>query len=449
MSVHDGLRIGEQLAEAGYEPARNPEEADVVVLTTCSVREKARQKVHSAIGRFKRLKDRRPGLVVVVAGCVAQQDGPALLRAAPHVDAVLGPDHLGSLAELVEALRSCRQPVCRVGFDDGGPGSFLPVSRNGRPAASAFVTVQKGCDERCAFCIVPSVQGPTRCRPPGAVLETVGRLVDRGAREVVLLGQTVNGYHSESFGFAELLALIDRVPGLARVRYESAHPKLLSPALVEAHACLATLCEHLHLPVQSGSDPVLERMGRGHSCGDYVRWIDAVRRARPGVTFSTDLVVGFPGETEQDFGRTLELVERVRFSSSFSFKYSPRPGTPAAAWEDDVPTEVKEERLARLHVLQERLTAEALAATVGDEVEVLVEGASRAGGGQLRGRTRNNVVVNIEAPLPGAGEASAEALPGRLVRVRVGEAGKHSVRGCLVGAGGQRARGGERCQPSR
>jgi tRNA-2-methylthio-N6-dimethylallyladenosine synthase len=426
MSVHDGQRIGESLFARGYLPASSIDEADVVVLTTCSVREKARQKVLSAIGRFKRLKERRPSLVVVVAGCVAQQEGERLLEDAPHVDLVIGPDHLWRIPGLVEEIKDGGPARCLVGFDEPDHRRFLGRAGSAASGVSAYLTIQKGCDEGCAFCIVPLVRGPSEHRPVPEVLQEAEALSRAGAREVILLGQTVNSYRCGDVGFAGLLALLDAVPGIERVRYESAHPRFVTDELLDAHSTLPSLCEHLHVPVQSGSDTVLARMGRGHIRGDFVAWSRRLREVGRGIGISTDLFVGFPGETEAEFRDTLSLVEEVRFDASYSFKYSPRPGTPAASLPDDVPPDVKADRLRRLQDLQARITSEALSGLVGTVVEVLVEGESRSGDGQLTGRSRRNTVVNIDGCDASPG---APVRPGDLVNVMVTHAGSHSVRG--------------------
>ncbi len=428
MSVHDGQRIQEALQATGYSEASGPANADVVVLTTCSVREKARQKVHSAIGRMKRWKANKPGQVLVIAGCVAQQDGMELLDAAPHIDIVVGSEHLGRTAELVQLATERGERLCVVGFDEDAPTPFLQLgSADSRPI-SAYVTIQKGCDEGCAYCIVPTVRGPGRCRPFGEIVDDVAKLAEGGTREIVLLGQTVNSYVHEGRGFADLLRAVALTEGIERIRYESAHPKFLDDALIEVHQLVPQLCEHLHLPVQSGSDDVLRRMGRGHDRLDFLNWVEALRRDVPGVGISTDLFVGFPGESEQDFLDTLSLVEAARFDGAFSFKYSPRPGTLAAELEDDVSSEVKVERLHRLQTVQGEMTSAYLEGIVGQVVEVLVEGESKAGG-QLRGRNRRGAVVNIDLPQTDGGSSlSPAAFIGRFLSVLVTSAGGHSLR---------------------
>jgi tRNA-2-methylthio-N6-dimethylallyladenosine synthase len=436
MSAHDGQRIAEALRASGYGDAPDPRDADVLVLTTCSVREKARQKVMSAIGRMRGLKARRGAQVIVVAGCVAQQEGQKLLDDADHVDVVVGPDHLWRIPALVEHVRATGERLCAVGFDDPAASTFLSLGAMAERPVSAFVTIQKGCDERCAFCIVPLVRGPGRCRPARDVVAEVSALAARGAREIVLLGQTVNSYRDGDTAFAGLLAAIDAVDGVERIRYESAHPRFLTAELIEAHATLRSLCEHVHLPVQSGSDAVLARMGRGHGRGDFLRWVSSLKDACPAVGISTDLFVGFPGESERDFEGTLSLVDEVGFDAAFTFKYSPRPETPAARWPDDVAPEVKAARLRRLQELQSRKTEQHLERLVGSTVEVLIEGESKAGG-QLRGRSRRNTVINVDLPSEGAADrgerpVDGRALGGELVAVDIVQAGGHSVRGLMT-----------------
>lgn len=436
MSSHDGERIGELLRAGGYDDAASVDEADVVVLTTCSVREKARQKVRSAVGRMKRVKSRRPDQIIVIAGCVAQQDGRRIIDEAAHVDVVVGSDHLWRVPELVEQVQLTGERVCVVGFEESEPSTFLPLGEPSGPSVSAYVTIQKGCDERCAFCIVPQVRGPGRCRPLEEVLEEVEAHTGRGAREIVFLGQTVNSYRWGEAGFSDLLKQTAGVSGVDRIRYESAHPRFLSDDLIETHRDSPQLCEHLHLPVQSGSDAVLERMGRGHTRAEFLGWLERLRATCHGVGLSTDLFVGFPGESDDDFRATLDLVDAVSFDSAYTFKYSPRPGTPAARWDDDVPLAEKSERLRLLQELQAMKTAHALQKLVGNVVEVLVEGESKAGG-QLRGRSRRNTVVNIdlssESSISEGGLlADRASLMGKLVQVEVTEAGGHSVRGRLV-----------------
>lgn len=400
MNVHDSARMVALMRSRGWEETADAAEADLIVVNTCSVREKAYRKVRSAVGAFKCLTERagrRP--VIAVAGCVARQEGQRWLEYSPHLDIVLGPDAIGRLAHHVEAILDGAPPVVDVQFDRGRSGDFLPLMGEGGPAegATAYVTVMKGCSHHCTFCIVPSVRGPMRHRPAADIIQEVRDLVGRGVREVTLLGQTVNAWREGDHDFAWLLGRLDEIQGLRRLRYTSPHPIYMTDSLVDAHGRLPSLCEHVHLPLQSGSDRVLRRMGRRHDREDYRQRIRALREATDGFCVSTDLIVGFPGETEEDFSLTLELVEDVAFDTFFSFMYSVRPGTSAARWPDDVAPEVKKRRLHELHALGDTLTSRLFASDLGRSVPVLVEGPSRAGRGQLTGRTRTNRIVNFTA----------------------------------------------------
>jgi len=377
MNVHDSERMLRLMQEQGWIETSDPGDADLIVVNTCSGREKACQKARSAVGRYRPLKqgDRPP--VIAVAGCVARQEGERWLAHCPHVDIVLGPDAVSRLPLRVQQVRDGSPPVVDIEFDEGRPGDFLSLPAAGRVGPTASLTVMKGCSHRCTFCIVPRVRGPMRHRPAQDVLDEARALVGAGAREVTLLGQTVNAWTADGRDLAWLLGRLDAVDGLERVRYTSPHPIYMTDGLVGAHARLASLCEHVHLPVQSGSDRVLRRMGRRHDRQSYIASARALLEI-PGFSISTDLIVGFPGETEEDFRATLDLVEQVGFDTFFSFKYSPRPGTPATRWPDDVPEEVKQERLERLHALGQRLTQERFSSDLGQTVEVLVEGPSRS-----------------------------------------------------------------------
>jgi tRNA-2-methylthio-N6-dimethylallyladenosine synthase len=451
MNVHDSERMHEVLRAAGYEEAASHEEADVVLLNTCSVREKAEQKLLSELGRLGKEKRQRPDMLLVVAGCVAQQEGEKLLKRASYLDLVVGPDNIPELPRLLADMASGALPTARTVFDLDAP-QFLTALSVAEGATTAFVTTMKGCDERCSFCIVPTTRGPERYRPSSSIVAEIGALVERGVREVTLLGQTVNSYRDPeaAFGatsdrdeseFADLLRLVaEKVPRLARLRYTSPHPRHLGPSLVRAHAELGVLPRHVHLPVQSGSDRVLRRMIRRYTREDYVRRVAALRSAVPDVTLSTDVIVGFPGETDEDFAATLSLVEEIGMVGVFGFKYSQRPETPALKLGDDVPEAKKSERLARLFELSERLVAEHLRGLVGTTQEVLVEGAAKrgvvlteggAGGAQsgaspksFSGRTGRHEIVHLDDP-------AAEGLVGEIVTVRVARAFKHSLLGEL------------------
>jgi len=422
MNEHDSVRMLELLRPLGYQASETPERADLILVNTCSVRAKSQDKVLSALGRFRHLKARRPDLLLGVAGCVAEQEGARLLEAAPHLDFVLGPDHIAELPELVEQARSQRQ--VRTGFTEVEHYAFLRASPEPGEGPTALVTIQKGCDNFCAYCIVPLVRGPEVSRPAEEILAEVDALSAAGVREVTLIGQNVNSYRGGRGGeedFAELLGAVCARPGLLRVRFTTSHPKDFSRSLAQRFGARTTLCPWLHLPVQSGSSAVLARMDRGYTRESYLEAIEWVRAACPEVAIGTDLIVGFPGESEEEFAETLSLIEQVQFDYSYSFKYSVRPGTAAASLDDDVPTQVKARRLHELQSLQGEITRARLEAHLGRELPVLVEGASRRGGSQLCGRAPGNQVVNFPA--------GDEIVVGALVAVAVEAAGGHSLSG--------------------
>ena len=450
MNAHDSDRMGGILRAAGGVAVEQAEDADLIVFNTCSVREKAEQKLRSEVGKLAPLKRVRPNLVIAVAGCVAQQEGEALLARMRHIDLVVGPDNMSELPALLMEQMGGAPPVARTEFDTAAPRflSWAPAESAPAPVA-AFVTTMKGCDERCSFCIVPYTRGPERYRPACEIVDEVKRFVDAGSREVLLLGQTVDSFRDEALPapeeddlarpgvapadatqFPHLLRAIARdVPRLARLRYTSPHPRHATASLARAHAELDVLARHVHLPVQSGSDRVLRRMIRRYTRAEYVARAARLLRLRPGLTLSTDVIVGFPGETEDDFGQTLSLVREVGFVSLFGFKYSPRPHTPALRLVDDVPEEVKSERLARLFELADELSTANLASLVGTRQKVLVEGASKSEKGDLsrdrvQGRTARSEIVHIAAP--GAGR-----LVGEIVNVEITHAHRHSLAGAL------------------
>jgi tRNA-2-methylthio-N6-dimethylallyladenosine synthase len=444
MNAHDSDRMAGVLRAAGGVAVGSPEEADLVVFNTCSVREKAEQKLRSEVGKLAPLKRARPDLVIAVAGCVAQQEGEALLGRIRHVDLVIGPDNVLELPALVMEQMGGAPPVARTVFDTAAPRFLAWAPEDSAPApVAALVTTMKGCDERCSFCIVPSTRGPERYRPARDIVDEVRRFVDAGSREVLLLGQTVDSFRDDALPppeddgdadatqFPHLLRAIAReVPQLARLRYTSPHPRHATADLARAHAELDVLARHVHMPVQSGSDRVLRRMIRRYTRAEYVSRTDRLRRARAGLTLSTDVIVGFPGETEDDFAQTLSLVREVGFVSLYGFKYSPRPQTPALRLGDDVTEAVKSERLARLFALAEELGAANLVSLVGTRQRVLVEGASKSEKGDLsrdrvQGRTERSEIVHIDAP--GAGR-----LVGQIVEVEVSRANRHSLGGVLT-----------------
>jgi tRNA-2-methylthio-N6-dimethylallyladenosine synthase len=432
MNVHDSRRIEEVLGDHGYSATEELSLADVIVLNTCSVREKAEQKLRSAVGAFRGLKQMRKDLVVVVAGCVAQQEGERLLRQVPHIDLVVGPDNIPELPALIEHVRDGAPPLSRTVFDVAAPQFLVARPRSAQRETSSFVTVMKGCDERCTYCVVPYTRGPERYRPEREIIGEIAQLVAGGVREVTLLGQTVNSWHSHGAGEgeSEFPALLRRihaeVPELARLRYTSPHPRHLTDALIAAHRELAILPRHLHLPVQSGSDRMLKRMLRRYTAAEYVRRVDALRAEVPGLTLSTDVIVGFPGETDADFEATLELVRTVGFVSLFGFKYSPRPHTPALNLVDDVPEEVKDERLQRLFATVNAISEAHLASCVGRVHQVLVDGADPDRPGRFSGRSERYELVHLDAT-PGVDPR------GTVVPVLVFEAFKHSLHGVMDG----------------
>ena len=443
MNVHDSRRIEEVLRAHGYATAAEPALADLLVVNTCSVREKAEHKLMSLLGTFRPFKEARRSTVLAVAGCVAQQEGERLLRKAPFVDIVLGPDNIAELPDLIREVEQGAPPITRTVFDMDDPQFLRAKPHPDRREVTAYVTVMKGCDERCTFCIVPYTRGSERYRRSDDIVREIADLVDGGVREVTLLGQTVNSWHEpdastgtprsgsrrarSSSRFAWLLERIAReVPELGRLRYTSPHPRHVTAELIAAHAELEVLPAHVHLPVQSGSDRVLRRMARRYTAAEYVERADALKRAKPGLTLSTDFIVGFPGETNADFEATLELVRRVGFVAAFGFKYSRRPYTPALRLGDEVAEEVKDERLARLFALVDTQRQAHLESLVGRELEVLVEGRSPGDGDRFTGRTERNEIVHLLAP-------RGHDPTGDFATVVIDAAFRHSLSGSMAG----------------
>jgi len=439
MNVHDSERLQEVLRGAGYghlPEAVEPDEADVVVLNTCSVRDKAEQKLRSEVGRLSLIKRERPDMLLVVAGCMAQQEGQRLIDRFSTIDVVLGPDNIAELPALLAEARLGAPPRVRTVFDTDAP-RFLTTPTVATKKPTAFVTTMKGCNERCSFCVVPYTRGPERYRGSDEIVDEIRTLVTGGVREVMLLGQTVNSYRDplgalapaaeadtadpDESEFAALLRTIaERVPDLLRLRYASPHPRHLTPSLIAAHRDLPLLPRHVHLPVQSGSNRMLKRMIRRHTRQEYLARVERLRAAVPDVTLSTDVIVGFCGETEEDFAETLTVVEQVGYVGLFGFKYSSRPNTPALRMADDVPEAVKAERLARLFEVSERNTREHLTALVGSTQRVLVEGPSKSQPDNLSGRSERNEIVHIT-------KAADLDLVGELVDVEIVQAYKHSL----------------------
>lgn len=420
MNAVDSARMLSLLSAADYRPALSAAEADLVLLNTCSIREKAEVKVFSALGRLRRWKGERRGRLLAVGGCLAQQEGKAIRTRAPHVDIVFGTHNIARLPELVRRAEG-RQPSVAVDLTgDTAHWDTLPYLPDG--ATSAMVTVMQGCDNFCAYCVVPYVRGPEISRPAADILDDVRALADRGVREVVLLGQNVNAYGRKEGEnpFPDLLRRVARVPGIARIRFITSHPRDLDARTIGLFSEIEALCPHIHLPVQSGSDRILGAMGRGYTRDEYLAKVSALRSARPGIAFSSDFIVGFPGETEDDFRDTLGVMEEVRYDSCFSFRFSPRPGTRAAEMAGAVPQEVSGERLQRLQDLQDRHTRERLGAFANKETVVLVEGRSTRDPSRLSGRTPCYKTVSF-TPTPGAS--------GPFRRIVVRAAGPHSLSG--------------------
>ncbi len=424
MNEYDSDKMFDVLRKShGMTEAKTPEEADLLLLNTCSVREKAQEKVFSELGRWKALKSAKPGTVIGVGGCVASQEGKALQERAPCVDIVFGPQTLHRLPRLFDEAVAGKKRLVDVSFPQVEKFDRLPEPRVTGP--TAFVSIMEGCSKYCSFCVVPYTRGEEVSRPVAGVLQEIRRLTAGGVREVTLLGQNVNAYRSVSedgtpVDFALLLYYVAALDGVERIRYTSSHPIEFTPELIEAYADVPQLPDHLHLPVQSGSDRVLAAMKRGYTALEYKSIIRKLRELRPEISVSSDFIVGFPGETDEDFQKTMDLVEAVGFDQSFSFIYSARPGTPAAALPDDTPAEVKKERLQTLQARLDRNAAEISNRMVGSVQCVLVEGEAKKGRGELCGRTGNNRVVNFEAQ---------ETRPGEFLSMRITEALPNSLRG--------------------
>lgn len=425
MNEYDSDRMRDALgASHGFEQTDDPALADLLLINTCSIREKAQEKVFSAIGRWRKLKQANPALLIGVGGCVASQEGAAIHARAPFVDIVFGPQTLHKLPEMVDRARAgSKRPVIDVSFPFIDKFDSLPPPGVRGPAA--FVTIMEGCSKFCSFCVVPYTRGLEVSRPVGDVLDEVRGLASRGVREVTLLGQNVNAYRGPIEGdqadLAELLYYVAQIEGIDRIRFTTSHPVEFSKNLVEAFRDIPKLANHLHLPVQSGSDRVLAAMKRGHTVLEYKAKISALREVRPGISLSSDFIVGYPGETDADFEKTMELVKALDFDTSFSFLFSPRPGTPAASLSDHAPRQVLNHRLA---ILQRQLKAQAerhAKALAGSRQAVLVTGRSARDPGQLQGRTECNRVVNFQA--------ASDGLIGHFIEVNILEALPNSLRG--------------------
>lgn len=427
MNEYDSNKMGDVLKVShGLELTDKPDEADVLLLNTCSVREKAQEKVFSQLGQWRKFKQRRPEIMIGVGGCVASQEGEAIQKRAPYVDIVFGPQTLHRLPELLDRARTKQRHVVDISFPEIEKFDALPEPRAEGP--KAFVSVMEGCSKYCTFCVVPYTRGEEVSRPVNDVVAEISRLAEQGVREINLLGQNVNAYRGQMddgdiADFALLLHYVAAVEGIDRIRFTTSHPVEFNDALIEAFAEIPQLVDHLHLPVQSGSDRILTLMKRGHNRQQYIDTIGKLRKVRPSISLSSDFIIGFPGETDQDFEDTMDLIETLGFDLSFSFVYSPRPGTPAAEMEDNIAPDVKKQRLQRLQDRINAMAAEISANMVGSVQTVLVEGVSKKNPLQMTGRTENNRAVNFTAH---------PRLAGQFVDVLITEALPNSLRGKLV-----------------
>ncbi len=429
MNDYDSSRIADLLRETlGAERTENLEEADLVVINTCSIREKAQEKVFSDLGRIREVKKLRPWMLIAVGGCVASQEGKDVVKRAPWVDVVFGPQTLHRLPALIEARLQTGKPQVDVSFPEIEKFDHLPQPQ--AHGATAFVSIMEGCSKYCSYCIVPYTRGEEISRPLVDVLVEVAQLADQGVKEVTLLGQNVNAYRGlspqgEVVDFATLLEYVHDIDGIERIRYTTSHPREFTARLIDCYARLPKLVNHVHLPVQSGSDRVLAAMKRGYTALEYKSIIRRLRAARPGLSIATDIIVGFPGETEADFEATMDLVRWVGFDASFSFIFSPRPGTPAARMPDDTPYAVKLERLQRLQAEIDAKASEISQSMLGSIERVLVVGPAKRGEGMLSARTDNNRIVNFRG--------GAELID-KMVRVKITDVYPHTLGGELVEA---------------
>lgn len=424
MNEYDSAKMVDVLAaEEGYEPTTDPEQADLILFNTCSVREKAQEKVFSDLGRVKHLK--KKGVLIGVGGCVASQEGEQIIQRAPYVDVVFGPQTLHRLPALLRARRQQARPQVDISFPEIEKfDHLLPARVEG---ASAFVSIMEGCSKYCSYCVVPYTRGEEVSRPIDDVLTEIAGLAAQGVKEVTLLGQNVNAWRgAEGEDFAFLLECVADIPGIERIRFTTSHPSEFTPRLIDAYARIPQLVSHLHLPVQHGSDRILMAMKRGYTAMEYKSTIRKLRAVRPDLSLSSDFIVGFPGETEDDFAKLMQLVEDVGFDASFSFIFSPRPGTPAASLPDDTPHAVKLRRLQTLQSALEANTQRISASRVGTVQRILVEGPSKKNPHELMGRTACNRIVNFD------GGPNAQRLVGQMIEVTITAALPHSLRGAVV-----------------
>ena len=426
MNVVDSEQIVALLSGVGYTQVDSAEQADLVLMNTCSVRDKAERKVYGHLGRFKPIKERRPELIIGVGGCVAQQEGEKMLEKVAFLDLVFGTHNIHRLPELVQQVEQNRLRGCETDFQDRETRLNLFPERTAQESVTRFVTVMQGCDNFCSYCIVPHVRGREISRPSDEIITEVQGLVAQGAREITLLGQNVNSYNTKNdsdISFAQLLEQINGIKGLQRLRFATSHPKDLNEELIECFGSLDKLCKHIHLPFQSGSDRILKLMNRGYSAENYLGKVEQLKKVCPEIRLTTDIIVGFPGETEEDFQSTLDLVERVGYADAFTFLYSPRVETAAAKMLDNQSSFQKQQRFDRLLELQQQNSATVWQADLGHVLSVLVEGVSRHANGQLFGRTTWNRVVNF---------SGSTELIGQVVQVKISEVLRNAHLGELV-----------------
>jgi len=423
MNVYDSQRILQLLARENYMLVNNPREADLIFLNTCTVREKPAQKVYSILGRLRPLKKKNPNLIIGVGGCLAQQEGENLLARFAQVDFVLGTKEFNRLLEILNIIEKSGTRLAATELNGRiDPYAELPLVGEPNSAATAFVSIMQGCDNFCSFCIVPLVRGREVSRPSRDILKEISLLAQKGVKEVTLLGQNVNSYGKTSPGeldFSGLLRAIQEIPGIERIRFTTSHPRDLTESLIECFGQLSKLCEHIHLPLQSGSDRILKLMNRGYTFQEYLQKVKRLRQVCPDISITTDMIVGFPGEKEEDFQASLEALGLIEFDEMFSFQYADRPGTKASSLAEKVPKEIGERRLRELQTFQKKITQQKNKAYEGKTVQVLVEGKSKNCPEESTGRTRTNRIVNF----PGI------FAPGRLVNVRIVQAYAHSLRG--------------------
>jgi tRNA-2-methylthio-N6-dimethylallyladenosine synthase len=426
MNVHDSEKMLSILATHDYRPTDDIHRADIILLNTCSVRAKPEHKVYSALGRLKKFKEKNHHLIIGVGGCVAQQEGERLLDRIGHLDLVFGTHNLHRLPDLIDDIQASRRPMCAVEFyDEVRSLDIFPAPSDGEKVKS-YVTIMQGCDNFCSFCIVPYVRGREKSRPSENILGEIKALSKRSVKEVTLLGQNVNSYGKDlsgGFTFPQLLAHINEIEGIWRMRFTTSHPKDISEELIMAFGKLEKVCKHIHLPFQSGSDRVLERMARGYTRKQYMEEAEQLREVCPGIGITADVMVGFPGEDERDFHETLDLIQRVQFDNLFSFKYSPRNGTRAARYPDQIDESTKSHRLEVLQKLQKQITLKRNQGLEGRYEEILVEGMSKAAKEEMTGRTSSNKVVNFKG---------STDLIGQLVKVKIEKGYTNSLRGKIV-----------------